>query len=99
MSLPDQEARALNLVHDFMLRICSGDMKFEGHVNDIRKEARSIMKHYPLAAGIMWLSMTEDVDELKRRLEAVEQAAGYSEDGSKSYDYQEVQKALYGELN
>lgn len=59
MSLPDEEARSLEAVRDFMLRICSGEHPLRP-VTRVREEARQLMRHYPLAAGERWLKKLGD---------------------------------------
>lgn len=54
MSLPEQEAHSLDRASDFLLRLGSGEYKVTS-IRALRKEARDILKHYPLAAGSRWL--------------------------------------------
>lgn len=62
MSLPEEEARALDAVQDFMLRICSGEHPLRP-ITQVRAEARQLMRHYPLVAGQRWLKKVGDSDE------------------------------------
>lgn len=55
MSLPEQEARALDDAQDFLLALGSGQLKIDGNIKAIRAEARRIMRHYPLGPGAGWL--------------------------------------------
>ena len=63
MSLTTEEARALDRAADLLLKLSSGQYLFAkpgGHaVTELRAEARSIMRHYPLAAGSRWLNVKE----------------------------------------
>jgi hypothetical protein len=62
MSLTTEEARALDRAADLLLKLSSGQYRFAkpGHtVAELRGEARSIMRHYPLAAGSRWLNVKE----------------------------------------
>lgn len=53
MSLPWEEARALNDAFQFLLDLSSGAEKRIPKVT--RERARRVVKHYPLAAGGRWL--------------------------------------------
>lgn len=57
MSLPREEARALNETWEFLLGLSSGRIKVTGNVTELRRQARRLSKHYPLAAGPRWLEM------------------------------------------
>lgn len=59
MSLPEQEARALDAVKDFMLALGNGQKKVTT-ITALRKEALSLMRHYPLAAGFRWLEFHDE---------------------------------------
>lgn len=49
MSTPDQQARSLWAVQRFLIAVCNGDWPITGNVTNTRKEARRLLKHYPLA--------------------------------------------------
>jgi hypothetical protein len=52
----------LDRAADLLLKLSSGQYRFAkpGHtVAELRGEARSIMRHYPLAAGSRWLNVKE----------------------------------------
>lgn len=53
MSTRDEEARALDEAWRFLLRLSSGEFPVRP-VKALRAEARRIVKHYPLAAGMRW---------------------------------------------
>lgn len=53
MSTRDEEARALDEAWRFLLRLSSGEFPVRP-VKALRAEARRIVKHYPLAAGLRW---------------------------------------------
>lgn len=55
MSLPEQEARALDDVLQFVLDISSGAEKRIPTAT--RQRARRVARHYPLAAGAQWLDL------------------------------------------
>lgn len=59
MSLPDQEARALDRAQQFLWDLGSGTQPINGHVREIRALARDISRHYPLAAGALWIDLHE----------------------------------------
>lgn len=48
MSLPEQEARALRCAQEFLRDLSSGDRPVIGKVTELRREARRILRHYPL---------------------------------------------------
>ncbi|MGO2113292.1 MAG: hypothetical protein ACTH31_16950 [Pseudoclavibacter sp.] len=52
MSAPDQEARALARVRDFMYDLGNGTYRVET-ITRLRADARAVMKHYPIADGHM----------------------------------------------
>lgn len=52
MSLPREEANALDAAFQFLLDLSSGREK--RIPNATRKRARAVVKHYPLAAGQRW---------------------------------------------
>ncbi len=53
MSLPSQEARALDAAFYFLLDLSSGKEKRTPSAT--RQRAREVAKHFPLAAGERWL--------------------------------------------
>lgn len=53
MSLPDQEAAALEAARKFMLGVCSN--KPLRPISEVRAEARQIMRHFPLDPAGGWL--------------------------------------------
>lgn len=55
MSLPEQEARALERAREFLLALSSGRHPARP-IRDLRAEARDIAKHYPLDVGHRWMS-------------------------------------------
>ena len=55
MSLPREEAAALDAAFEFLLALGSGRTKVTGRISEVRAEARSVLRHYPLAAGYRWL--------------------------------------------
>ena len=55
MSTPEQEARALEAAWVFLLGLSSGQHPARP-ITDLRAEARTIAKHYPLLAGERWLT-------------------------------------------
>lgn len=55
MSLPTQEARALDEAIAFLLDLSSGAERRIPTAT--RKRARDIAKHFPLAAGVRWLEV------------------------------------------
>lgn len=54
MSMPDEEARALNDARTFLLHLGSGEYKVTS-IRRLREDARTVLHHYPLAAGARWL--------------------------------------------
>lgn len=54
MSLPFEEARSLDAAFEFLCELSSGEYKVES-IKKLRKDARTILRHYPLAAGPRWL--------------------------------------------
>lgn len=54
MSLPREEARALDDAAQFLRELGSGRTKINNNATALRAEARRILKHYPLAAGSHW---------------------------------------------
>lgn len=54
MSMPDEEARALDYAHDFLSHLGSGEYKVAS-IRQLRADARMVLRHYPLAAGQRWL--------------------------------------------
>lgn len=59
MSLPDQEARALDRAQRFLWDLGSGAQPINGHAREIRALARDIARHYPLTPGLMWNDLHE----------------------------------------
>lgn len=59
MSTPDEEARALEAAWEFLLGLSSGRHPARP-INELRTEARTIAKHYPLAAGLRWQDHEEN---------------------------------------
>lgn len=55
MSLPEQQARALERAREFLLALSSGRHPARP-IRDLRAEARDIANHYPLAPAEVWLS-------------------------------------------
>ena len=53
MSLPEQEARALDEAWQFLLDLSSGTEKRIPSAT--RQRARDIARHYPLVAGDRWM--------------------------------------------
>ena len=53
MSTRDEEARALDNVWEFLLQLSSGEYKVTT-ITQLRKDARRLVRHYPLAAGFRW---------------------------------------------
>lgn len=54
MSLPDEEARALDEARTLLGALSSGQYKVTS-VTALRKGARHVLRHFPLAAGERWL--------------------------------------------
>lgn len=54
MSLPDEEATALERARAFLLSLSSGEYRVDS-IKALRADARGVVKHYPLAAGERWL--------------------------------------------
>lgn len=51
MSLPEQEANATRRAWEFLLGLSSGEVKLD-RVTPVRKEARDIVKHFPLGGDL-----------------------------------------------
>lgn len=67
MSLPREEARSLDEVFEFLLELSSGRIKVNNNATELRRQARRLVKHYPLAAGARWLEF-EKTRELAREI-------------------------------
>lgn len=52
MSLPEQEARAMRRAWEFLLHLRSGEIRIDGHITKVRKEAGDIVKHFPLGGDL-----------------------------------------------
>lgn len=52
MSLPEQEAHAMRRAWEFLLHLSSGEIRIDGHIAEVRKEARDIVKHFPLGGNL-----------------------------------------------
>lgn len=57
MSLPDQEARALDAAFAFLMDLAGGKEKRIPQTT--RQRAREVARHFPLAAGTRWLGTVE----------------------------------------
>ena len=55
MSLPEQEARALEAAEQFLRDLSSGAETLASR-KEVRQKARDILRHYPLAPGMRWLA-------------------------------------------
>lgn len=58
MSLPQEEARALDEALQFLLDLSSG--KEKRIPSTTRERARRVLRHYPLAPSCGWLKKHED---------------------------------------
>lgn len=54
MSLPEQEARALESAKEFLYALGNGQYKITT-ITALRADARSFMKHFPLVVGPRWM--------------------------------------------
>lgn len=63
MSTTPEEARALERVRLFLLRLGSGAYRVDS-ITELRQDARNLVKHFPLAAGDRWREMSEEHDRI-----------------------------------
>lgn len=52
MSLPEQEVRAMRRAWEFLLHLSSGEIRIDGHIAEVRQNARDIIRHFPLGGDL-----------------------------------------------
>ena len=53
MSTIDEENVALRQTWEFLLQLGSGYMPVTGHVTELRREARRLLRHYPIGGYVI----------------------------------------------